>query len=151
MSKDEIKIRTCVFTGRKSKSKSRVIHEQFCGNEEKANWVNFIPISGNYENFKKDRLPNELEMKANEYFRMLELYKLRVKFYETKLRQVQKKLEKQYENWEKTRPALSNTKLKKLNKMEKLNTTIEEAELELEKILEEREKASFFDTEDENE
>lgn len=75
-------IRKCIYTNRPAKGKDRIIPKKYLTNQdEKHNWTNYAPISWDYRNFKKNRLPTELEFEANELFHFLELAQLRLKFY----------------------------------------------------------------------
>jgi hypothetical protein len=75
-------IRKCIYTNRPAKGKDRIIPKRYLTDQdEKHNWTNYAPISWNYRNFKKDRLPTELEFEANELFHFLELAQLKLKFY----------------------------------------------------------------------
>ncbi|MDD5650775.1 MAG: hypothetical protein PHF86_10245 [Candidatus Nanoarchaeia archaeon] len=89
-------IRKCVYTGRKASLREKVLPQnKFEENTEYFNWCNTVPICQEYQDFKGNDMPTELEMQANEYFRMLELYRLRVKYYELKLLEIQEKIRKE--------------------------------------------------------
>ena len=81
-------IRKCIYTGKDAKSKDSVIPKQLLG-EEIHNWANYAPCDSEDLQSKQDRLPSETEMQANELFKLLELSRLRVKYYEQKLAEIQ--------------------------------------------------------------
>ena len=84
-------IRKCVYTGLQAKCKDTLIPKSILGNEIH-NWVSEIPCNTFYKELKKDKNPNELELMAFEYFYMLEIAKVKVKYYENKLKEVQDKI-----------------------------------------------------------
>lgn len=87
-------IRKCIYTGRKAGAKDNVLPKYRVG-DEIHNWANNVPCSTSYKTYKKDNMPTELEMEANELFHLIELSKLRTKFYEEKLAEIQKVLDKE--------------------------------------------------------
>ncbi len=92
--------RKCIYTNKEAKSKDRVIPKSKIG-DELHNWCNFVPVSSGYKDIKKDNMPDELEMQANELFKMLEMAKLRVVYFEEKLKEVQEKLKPRVKTEEK--------------------------------------------------
>lgn len=86
--------RKCVYTNKSSKAKDSVIPKKHLDGEI-YNWANTVPCSLEYKELKEDRMPTEDEMLANELFQNLELSRLRVRYYETKLSEVQERLSKQ--------------------------------------------------------
>ena len=91
--------KTCIYTGKEAKSKDSVIPKKYLNDEEMHNWANKSPVNCDYKAKKQDKLPTELEMQANEIFRLLELAKLRVIYYNAQLSEIQQKIT---ENTEKT-------------------------------------------------
>ena len=61
----------------------------FLNDDELHNWCNEAPISAEYKEIKKENLPTELEMQLHETFKLLELARLRVKYYEAQLKELQ--------------------------------------------------------------
>lgn len=84
-------IRKCVYTGLTAKCKDSLIPKNILGNEIH-NWTSEVPCNIFYKEIKKEREPNELELMALEYFYLLEVAKIKVKYYEGKLREVQEKI-----------------------------------------------------------
>ncbi|HLD91672.1 MAG TPA: hypothetical protein VI911_11795 [Patescibacteria group bacterium] len=84
--------RNCIFTGENSHYKTKVIGRDYISDQDELhNWTNGVPVSEEYEKYKSG-FPTDLEMDASECFHMLELSRLRVKYYEIKLRKIQQKL-----------------------------------------------------------
>lgn len=88
-------IRKCIYTNKEAKSKDHVLPKSIL-DEEIHNWCNQAPSNTNYLQQKLNNIPSELEMQANELFHLLELAKLRVKFFEEKLSLVQQEINKDY-------------------------------------------------------
>jgi hypothetical protein len=85
-------IRKCIFTDQESRCKTRLLPNEIA-DEELYNWCNTAPVSKEYQELVKlQKLPTDLEVDANEVFHLLELARLRVKFYEKKLLQIQAKI-----------------------------------------------------------
>lgn len=84
-------IRKCTYTDLEAKSKDTILPKDLLG-EEIHNWTSSLPANSDYIQTKQNRLPTELEMQANELFHLLELAKLRVVYYESKLKLIQEKL-----------------------------------------------------------
>ena len=82
-------IRKCIFTGKDSKLKDKVLPRPFLDEDELHNWANEAPISAEYKEIKGQGLPTELEMQIHETFKLLELARLRVKYYEAQLKELQ--------------------------------------------------------------
>lgn len=87
-------IRKCVYTGKKSSCTDNPMPKETLL-EEKHNWANKVPCSEEYKNFKKDRLPTDLEMEAFKLFNLLEVAKIEVQYLEARLSAVQDKINKQ--------------------------------------------------------
>jgi hypothetical protein len=88
-------IRKCVYTGRDSKGRDSVLSKV---NEDVAhNWANSVPCDVEYGQLKQGRLPSELEMEANRVFKLLELAKLDVSYYEQILANIQVELNEKFE------------------------------------------------------
>lgn len=132
-------IRKCIYTGKDAESKDNVLPKKFIG-DEIHNWANQAPCSAEYKNIKQDRLPSELELQANELFRLLELAKIRVKHYELKIEEIQQELGQNTQKTEEKEP--KKNKLTKKLKEEK--TMIHEKkiieEVDFDKIIDERKK-----------
>jgi hypothetical protein len=124
-----MKIRKCVYTNKDAKAKDSVIPKKIL-KDEIHNWSNNVPVSEEYKTLKSDRLPTELEMQANEYFHLLELSKLRVRYYEEKLEEIQKEITEKLvivEKKGKTKKEMKKDKeIKKAHKQQELQTEIEE-------------------------
>jgi hypothetical protein len=88
-------VRKCVYTDKEAKSKDSIIPRELLG-EEIHNWSASLPSNSDYIQTKQNRLPTELEMQANEIFHLLELTKLRVTYYEHKLKSIQGEILKDY-------------------------------------------------------
>lgn len=88
-------IRKCIYTNKEAKSKDSTIPKHLLG-EEIHNWAIQVPANTDYLTQKKDRIPTELEMQANEIFHLLELSRARVVFYEAKLASIQEQILKDY-------------------------------------------------------
>ena len=80
--------------------------------DELHNWANNVPINTEYLELKGNRMPTELEMEASETFHLLELLRLRVKFYENKLAEIQSKINELNPIPEPNK--VSNTQIKKI-------------------------------------
>jgi len=104
--------RKCVFTGKVAKSKGRTIPIMVSTLDELHNWANNVPINTEYLELKGNRMPTELEMEASETFHLLELLRLRVKFYENKLAEIQSKINELNPIPEPNK--VSNTQIKKI-------------------------------------
>ena len=89
---DKASKRPCAFTGTKTIVKKRVIPKKFLSEDEMTNWCNYAPSNEIYRNFREDKLPDELEMQANEVFCQLELARLRVAYFEAKLEKIQNQI-----------------------------------------------------------
>ena len=89
---DQTKRRKCVFTGTKTTVKKRVVGKKFLSEDEISNWCNYAPSNEIYRNFREDKMPDELEMQANETFCQLELARLRVAFFEAKLEKIRNQI-----------------------------------------------------------
>ena len=82
--------RKCIYTGEKATSKDTILPPIVLGDDEKFNWNKNAPAHKDYIEKKANKMPTELELEANETFHMLELAKLKVRFYEKKLIAIQK-------------------------------------------------------------
>jgi hypothetical protein len=74
-------IRKCVFTDLESQSKARILPKEL-GGDEVHNWCNSVPVNNTFTQLRPEKEPTELDMSINETFHLLELARLRVKFYE---------------------------------------------------------------------
>ena len=127
--------RKCIYTGRPAKAMETFIPERLFTEEERHNWVMQVPISIEYKNLKKDRLPNDLETEAFETFVSIEKSKIKLKFLEEKLLSIQEKINKSIIIEEKNKPTKSE-KIKessyKKMRMEKEAIEQSDAAIELE-------------------
>jgi len=82
--------RKCIYTGKDAGTTDKVIPKK--GGDETHNWSNSVPCSKEYKAFKGNRMPTELELKANKIFKKLELAKLDVVLYEEELHRIQSEL-----------------------------------------------------------
>lgn len=87
-----VDIRKCIYTNSEAKAKDNVLPRDFLGEDDLHNWANKAPINKDYKEIKQGSEPTELEMQANELFHLLELSRLRVKYYEKRLEQVQSEI-----------------------------------------------------------
>jgi hypothetical protein len=140
-------IRKCAYTGRDAKAKDSVIPRDLLG-DEIHNWTASLPSNPEYLQTKQNRLPTELEMQANEIFHLLELTKLRVIYYEQKLKAIQDEILKNYK--EPKKPSLPKAEKKKQEQIEKAIIEKEVIESTNENITEFFEsKRKIWDDEDE--
>jgi len=103
--------RKCIYTGKEAKVKDNVIPKSKA-EDEVHNWINDVPCNDEYKEYKQGRLPTEDEILAHEYFTLMEMHKVKVKYYELKLADIQKKIkEKKCIN----NTSKKNTKIKKSN------------------------------------
>lgn len=86
--------RKCIYTGEQAGARDTILPKKSLREDEKHNWVTSVPISLEYKNFKKDRMPNDNEMEAYLLFIMLETSRVEVRYLEDKLVKIQKKLKK---------------------------------------------------------
>jgi len=130
------KIRKCIFTGRESDCKTRVLPAQFLSPEDEIfNWANKVPTCKEYDSVKSNRLPDDLEMLANEYFHYLELARLRVRYYEEKIAEINERLELRLPKEQRMSKKISKDYDKALNLESILETT--------EKIVDDKIQADF--------
>ena len=79
--------RKCVYTGKDANCKDKVIPHD--GGDIDHNWANTVPCNSAYKNNKGNRLPTDKEMEINETFKLLELARMKVDFFEKKLKKLQ--------------------------------------------------------------
>lgn len=79
-------VRKCIFTNKESKTKRSIIPRDKADGEIH-NWTLYSPMSLEYD--KENRMPTDQEMEIHETFYMLELARLKVKYLETKLKDLQ--------------------------------------------------------------
>ena len=140
-------IRKCAYTNKEARDKDSVIPRDLLG-DEIHNWAASLPSNHEYLQTKQNRLPTELEMQANEIFHRLELTKLRVIYYEQKLKSVQDEILKTYK--EPKKPSVPKTEKKKQEQIEKAIIEKEVVESTNENIAEFFEsKRKIWDDEDE--
>jgi hypothetical protein len=126
-------VRKCIFTDDDSKAKTRIIPKEDAG-DEIDNWCNSAPISKTYQELvKQQNLPTELEMRLNETFHLLELAKLRVVYYEAKLKKLQKELVE-------AKVLEDKLKLEDFKKMEHIKDLAEEMEAKMKADFEQKSK-----------
>ena len=75
--------RKCIYTGKDANCEDKIIPKN--GGDEVHNWVNSAPCNSKYKNKKARNHPTELEVSINRAFKMLELAKLDVRFWEIEL------------------------------------------------------------------
>lgn len=140
-------IRKCAYTNKEAKAKDSVIPRDLLG-EEVHNWAASLPSNADYLQTKQNRLPTELEMQANEIFHLLELTKLRVIYYEQKLKSIQDEILKDYK--EPKKPPVPKKEKKKQEEIEKAiieKEVVESTTEEVDKFFESKRK--IWDDEDE--
>ncbi len=126
--------RKCVFTGKRATTKNKVIPKTYLSEDDNLhNWANNAPCSAEYESFKGTRMPNELEIQANEYFQLLELARIRVQFYEKKLSEVQEKLKQKLPE----KPKMTRKKKKEIEVAIKLKEVLEEIDEHIDEVIKE--------------
>ena len=125
-------IRKCIYTGKDSDAKDRLLPDN------PFNWTNTAPTTKEYKE-KKGEFPTELEMQANEIFHLLELARNRVLFYEAKLAEIQKELKK-YDIGTEKEEKIQEKPQKNTQKTSRKDMEIKKA-IEEKEILEESEKA----------
>lgn len=81
-------MRKCAYTGKVATSKDAVIPKKHLQNELH-NWTKEVPVCNEYKNEKQDRMPTDHEMKIQETFYELELARMKVKYLENKLQNLQ--------------------------------------------------------------
>lgn len=130
-----------MYTGNKAERKDAVIPKKFIqGTDEVHNWANNIPISVEYQIVKQNRLPNELELKAQELFFKIESIKLRLFCYEEELRQVQEKIKETMPKVEIPKPNPSKKLEKEFKMASHERKVVQPAEEKLDLVLEKRKK-----------
>ena len=85
-------IRKCVFTGRKANSKLKIFSKEIA-DDELHNWAIEVPCCSRYieqREVGEQDPPTEWELQVAEMFYQKELARLRVHFYDIKLKQLQK-------------------------------------------------------------
>ena len=85
--------RKCIYTGKEAGAKDYIVPKSKMG-DEIHNWANAVPISLEYKAIKRDRMPNELELKAFDAFMKLETAKMKVLVYESRLKDIQTEINK---------------------------------------------------------
>lgn len=131
--------RKCIYTGLDAQAKDNVIPKSELNLNELHNWANKAPVSLRYKEVKSNRMPNDLEILANETFHLLELAKLKVLYLENKLIDIQKELKKNLPPVKKSKNA------KKEREIEQAHhevDVIKEADKKIEKTLSKRRKKS---------
>lgn len=131
--------RKCIFTGLPANSKHKVIPKS-CSEDVLHNWANNVPCSTEYELVKKDRMPDDLEIEAMEFFQQLELAKLRVEYYKDKLQKIQDILKTRLRE----KPDMSSKKRKEIETAIKVKDVLEELDEHVESTLESEAKKGMW-------
>lgn len=84
--------RKCIYTGKEADCTDKVIPHD--GGDIDHNWANSAPCSRSYKVQKGLEEPTELEMQINKAFKMLELAKMDMYFWEKRLKYLQDILQK---------------------------------------------------------
>jgi hypothetical protein len=133
-------VRKCTYTNKEARSKDSVIPREVLG-DELHNWANNTPCNSDYIIQKSGLLPTELEMQANEFFHLLELSKLRVVYFESKLAEIQAKILKTYKEPIKNKITVAEkNKERQIEQMIIEKELIEESNKDIEAILAEKRK-----------
>lgn len=132
-------IRKCIYTNEPSTAKDSILPKKIAG-QEVHNWSNHVPCSQEYKDFKKDRAPTELEMQAHEAFHNLEMAKIRVKYYENLLSEIQAKILKNKDFIEfKNRPR-TDKKEEQIQKAIREHSLLQETEDKVNELIEQKKK-----------
>jgi hypothetical protein len=135
--------RNCIYTNNESSAKDKVIPTDLAG-EESHNWANSAPISTEYKESKGADIPSDLEMEINEVFKLLELSRLKVKYYELKLLKLQEENSNRRPPIKKTGKTKEIKKQKDMEKAEVIKNVIEANEGKIEEVLEKRKSKILF-------
>ena len=131
--------RKCIYTNKEANGRDRVVPKSKVGNEIH-NWCNYAPVNNRYKDIKKGKMPDELELQANELFRMIELHKIRVRYYEEQLEEIQNELKKRL------KPDKGEVKKEREIKQAFIEKAVlEEHEEEIDKILDKRKKKVLWE------
>jgi hypothetical protein len=122
--------RRCAFTGLKATTKNKVVPPEY-SEEIRFNWSNSVPCSEEYSAYKQGRMPDELELKAAEFFYLMETYRLKYDYYMGELRKIQNELVKRLP----PKKQFSNKKIKSIEKAHKLKEVLEESEKYIDETL----------------
>lgn len=126
--------RKCIFTNKDSNTKRSIIPKSEA-DEEIHNWTLYSPMNMDYD--KENRMPTNHEMEMHETFYMLELARLKVKYLEMKLKDLQEKNPKPTPNEPQNNPKPTPEPseelelLKKGNSKKKKRKTKKEKEIEM--------------------
>lgn len=112
--------RKCIYTDEEASTTDKVLPKK--EGDEVHNWTNNAPCSKEYKDKKKNSHPTELELQINRAFKMLELAKLDVIFWERELKKLQGKNKKYTKNTKKSKKIQKEIKItKKEKEIEKMD------------------------------
>jgi hypothetical protein len=86
--------RNCIFTGQESDTKDKVIPRHRA--HDPHSWTDEVPTTSSYKEFRKDRPPTDLELKAVETFYTIELLELNLISNKAKLSDIQAEINKTF-------------------------------------------------------
>ena len=124
--------RKCIYTGKPAKLKDLVIPKPLLLEDEVHNWANKVPMSDLYRK-ESDRVPTDIELEAHKYFYLLELSRLHVLYYESKLKEIQDTINKK-------RTKRSRNKKEKQEKIMYKELEVQQMQEKIDSILKERAK-----------
>jgi len=125
--------RKCIYTDEEATALDKVVPKN--GGDEVHNWSNSVPCSQEYKDKKGNSHPTELEVRTNRAFKMLELAKLDVVYWERELKKLQSQNKpKKSKNQEK----IKKKEIKLAEKEQEIK------EIPIEKVLEERKKIKKY-------
>lgn len=87
-------MKKCVYTNRNAMKKDIIVPADKLG-DEVHNWAKGVPACERYVNMKGNKMPTETEMQIHETFYKLEIYKLKIIYYENKLKELQDLLKRE--------------------------------------------------------
>lgn len=128
--------RKCVYTGRDANCNDKVIPKN--GGDEVHNWANSVPCSDKYKAKKARNHPTELEMSINRAFKMLELAKLDVRYWEIELDRLRSQLEQEPPKKEQPSKLSKTTQKKKDREVKVAYKEVEIKQIDFEKTLKEK-------------
>jgi hypothetical protein len=126
-------IRNCIFTNLPSKNRNFVVPKD-SNDDISQNWANAVPCHQEYNEFKKDRLPTDDELEAMKIFFKLEVAKVELAFYSSKLEEVQNRIKPIFDEF---------IKEKQIKKSYIEAEIVEDAKIQIKDLLAERKKNLF--------
>ena len=127
--------RKCIFTGKDSNTKTKILEGEAQG-EEKFNWTLNVPTCLEYKERKGEGMASDLEIDIHETFYLLELARMRVKHLENKLESLQAKNNQTEE--EKPSKKSIHKKDRQIKQAIHEKEVVQATEEKLEKVLEKR-------------